>query len=247
MDSLSQIVLGAAVGEVVLGKRLGNRAMVFFRGTKYKPPLVLFSGCGAVAGTLPDMDVLGQYFLNELDNLAFHRGISHSLLASVLGSLVFGWATHQLYRSSHHATVAMAAKAFAVVVVGFVVNFLDPNPVARWMAATRLVHPPSGGLALVEARPTALLQRSMGTARRRFERVGAPVLLGVRDPHRAGLFHHLRNPSLRPLQRPARGVGHHCRGRPFVHRPVSGFACSWRRVLRATTAGEDAGTPPGWD
>ena len=40
MDSLSQIVLGAAVGEVVLGKRLGNRAMVW----------------GAVAGTLPDMD-----------------------------------------------------------------------------------------------------------------------------------------------------------------------------------------------
>ena len=108
MDSLSQIVLGAAVGEVVLGKRLGNRAMVW----------------GAVAGTLPDMDVLGQYFLNELDNLAFHRGISHSLLASVLGSLVFGWATHQLYQSRHHATVAMAAKAFAVVVVGFVVNFL---------------------------------------------------------------------------------------------------------------------------
>ena len=38
---------------------------------------------GAVAGTLPDMDVLGQ-FLNELDNLAFHRGISHSLTATVL-------------------------------------------------------------------------------------------------------------------------------------------------------------------
>ena len=72
MDSLSQIVLGAAVGEAALGKRLGNRAMVW----------------GAVAGTLPDMDVLGQYFLNELDNLAFHRGISHSILASVLGAVV---------------------------------------------------------------------------------------------------------------------------------------------------------------
>ena len=71
MDSLSQIVLGAAVGEAVLGKKLGNRAMVW----------------GAVAGTLPDMDVLGQFFLNELDNLAFHRGISHSFTATVLGSL----------------------------------------------------------------------------------------------------------------------------------------------------------------
>ena len=108
MDSLSQIVLGAAVGEVVLGKRMGNRAMVW----------------GAVAGTLPDMDVLGQYFLNELDNLAFHRGISHSILASVLGAVVFGWATHRLYRSPHHRYVAMMAKAAAAVVVGFVVNFL---------------------------------------------------------------------------------------------------------------------------
>jgi len=67
MDSLSQIVLGAAVGEVVLGRRIGNRAMVW----------------GAVAGTIPDMDVLGKYFLSELDNLAFHRGISHSLLVCV--------------------------------------------------------------------------------------------------------------------------------------------------------------------
>ena len=37
MDSLSQIVLGAAVGEVVLGRRIGNRAMIW----------------GAVAGTIP--------------------------------------------------------------------------------------------------------------------------------------------------------------------------------------------------
>ena len=108
MDSLSQIVLGAAVGEVVLGRRIGNRAMVW----------------GAVAGTLPDMDVLGQYFLSELDNLAFHRGISHSLLFTVLGALVFGWATDRLYRSRHHAWIAMGTKAAAAVVVGFVVNFL---------------------------------------------------------------------------------------------------------------------------
>ena len=108
MDSLSQIVLGAAVGEAVLGRRIGNRAMIW----------------GAVAGTIPDMDVLGKYFLSELDNLGFHRGISHSLLFSVLGALVFGWATDQLYRSRHHAWIAMGTKAAAAVVVGFVVNFL---------------------------------------------------------------------------------------------------------------------------
>ena len=108
MDSLSQIVLGAAVGEAVLGRRIGNRAMIW----------------GAVAGTIPDMDVLGKYVLSELDNLAFHRGISHSLLFSILGAVVFGWATDRLYRSRHHAWIAMGTKAAAAVVIGFVVNFL---------------------------------------------------------------------------------------------------------------------------
>ena len=108
MDSLSQIVLGAAVGEAVLGRRIGNRAMVW----------------GAVAGTIPDMDVLGKYFLSELDNLAFHRGISHSLLFCVVGALGFGWATDRLYLSPYHARIAMATKAAAAVLVGFVVNFL---------------------------------------------------------------------------------------------------------------------------
>ena len=36
-----------------------------------------------MAGTIPDMDLLGKCFLSELDNLAFHRGISHSLLVCV--------------------------------------------------------------------------------------------------------------------------------------------------------------------
>ena len=108
MDSLSQIVLGAAVGEAVLGRRMGNRAMVW----------------GAVAGTIPDMDVLGKYFLSELDNLAFHRGISHSFLFCVLGALGFGWLTDQVYRSRFHAWVAVCTKVAAAVLIGFVLNFL---------------------------------------------------------------------------------------------------------------------------
>ena len=121
MDSLSQIVLGAAVGEAVLGRRIGNRAMIW----------------GAVAGTIPDMDVLGKYFLSELDNLAFHRGISHSLLFCLVGSLVFGWVTNRLYRSRHHAWLALGTKAAASIVVGFVVNFLTQifAPGAWWPVA----------------------------------------------------------------------------------------------------------------
>ncbi|MCB0468978.1 MAG: metal-dependent hydrolase, partial [Aequorivita sp.] len=46
MDSVTQIVLGAAVGEAVLGKKIGNKAMAL----------------GAIAGTIPDLDVLSSHF-----------------------------------------------------------------------------------------------------------------------------------------------------------------------------------------
>ena len=105
MDSLSQIVLGAAVGEAVLGRRIGNRAMVW----------------GAVAGTIPDMDVLGKYFLSELDNLAFHRGTA---IALFFVRRWFRMGNGPLHCSAHHARIAMATAAAAAVMVGFVVNFL---------------------------------------------------------------------------------------------------------------------------
>ena len=81
MDSLTQIVLGAAVGEVVLGKKIGNRAMIW----------------GAIAGTIPDLDVFGRFFLSSIDNISFHRGISHSIFFSIIGAFFFGWLIYHLY------------------------------------------------------------------------------------------------------------------------------------------------------
>ncbi len=75
MDSLTQIILGAAVGEAVLGKKIGNRAMFY----------------GAIAGTLPDLDVLSSYFTDTVTALSIHRGFTHSILFSVLFAPVFGW------------------------------------------------------------------------------------------------------------------------------------------------------------
>ncbi len=75
MDSLTQIVLGAAVGEVVLGRKVGNKAMLY----------------GAIAGTIPDLDVLASHFTDTVSALAIHRGFTHSILFSVLFAPVFGW------------------------------------------------------------------------------------------------------------------------------------------------------------
>lgn len=68
MDSLTQIILGAAVGEAVLGKKIGNKAMLY----------------GAIAGTIPDLDVLSAFFTDKVTALEIHRGFTHSILFSAL-------------------------------------------------------------------------------------------------------------------------------------------------------------------
>lgn len=85
MDSLTQIVLGAACGEAVLGKKIGNKALLF----------------GAIGGTIPDLDVfVGRWFYdNEIDIMAFHRGFMHSIVFAILAAFFFGWLVHKLYNS----------------------------------------------------------------------------------------------------------------------------------------------------
>ncbi len=83
MDSLTQLTLGAAVGEAVLGKKIGNRAMVW----------------GAFGGLLPDFDVFARFFTDEITALAFHRGFMHSILFSIIMAFLLGWSVEWLYRS----------------------------------------------------------------------------------------------------------------------------------------------------
>ncbi|MFA7446125.1 MAG: metal-dependent hydrolase [Flavobacteriaceae bacterium] len=75
MDSLTQIVLGAAVGEKLLGKKLGNRALLY----------------GAIAGTIPDLDVYVGKLFDPITAIEIHRGFSHSILFFVLLSPLLGW------------------------------------------------------------------------------------------------------------------------------------------------------------
>jgi len=120
MDSLTQVVLGAAVGEAALGKKIGNRAIVW----------------GGIAGTIPDLDVLGNAFMTPVEALAFHRGITHALVFFVIAAPIFAWLTHQFYRQhiykqqTYKTTVSML---FSIVFVGFFgtlnyVSLLDGAP-----------------------------------------------------------------------------------------------------------------------
>lgn len=64
MDTLTHLALGATIGEAMLGRRAGGRAMAW----------------GAAAGTMPDVDVLIGALLPELQEVALHRGYTHSLV-----------------------------------------------------------------------------------------------------------------------------------------------------------------------
>lgn len=85
MDSLTQIVLGAAVGEATLGKRVGNKALLY----------------GAVAGTIPDLDVLFGKLTDTITAIEWHRGLSHSLVFSILFAFILGWLVNRIEQKAN--------------------------------------------------------------------------------------------------------------------------------------------------
>lgn len=75
MDSLSQLTLGAAVTVAVMGKRV---------------PLWQSALVGAIAGTLPDLDVFIDHG-DAIRNMTLHRTESHALLVLTLVAPLLGW------------------------------------------------------------------------------------------------------------------------------------------------------------
>lgn len=75
MDSLTHALLGAAIGESVLGRQAGKKAMLM----------------GGLAGLAPDIDVFVGMFMSDIDKLIFHRGITHSFAFILLSSPLVGW------------------------------------------------------------------------------------------------------------------------------------------------------------
>lgn len=82
MDSITQAALGAAVAEAGLGRQLGNKAILW----------------GAALGTLPDLDVIAFPFLDTIQRLEWHRGISHSLLFAALAAPILALLPARLHR-----------------------------------------------------------------------------------------------------------------------------------------------------
>lgn len=82
MDSLTQGLLGATTFALVKEKEIGKKALLI----------------GALAGTVPDLDVLLSPLFNEIEFLTVHRSVSHSLGFALLLSILLGELFHRIYK-----------------------------------------------------------------------------------------------------------------------------------------------------
>jgi inner membrane protein len=81
MDSITQIALGATMGELALGRKIGARAAL----------------AGAICGTLPDLDSFIPY-QDAVATVTYHRSFSHSLIVLALASPVVAGLMSRLFR-----------------------------------------------------------------------------------------------------------------------------------------------------
>src|SRR6476659_9478520 len=82
MDSITHLVSGACTGELILGRKLGKRALLI----------------GALANSIPDIDFIAGAWLSQAENLLAHRGFTHSFLFLVLISPLCGFIAYYLHR-----------------------------------------------------------------------------------------------------------------------------------------------------
>jgi inner membrane protein len=82
MDSITHIALGGLLGEAIVGKQLGKKALVW----------------GAIAQSMPDIDFLASFFVDASHNLLAHRGFTHSFLFALIITPALAWLTSILYR-----------------------------------------------------------------------------------------------------------------------------------------------------
>ena len=143
MDSLTQAALGAVVGELVLGRQLGRRAIAW----------------GALFGTLPDLDVILASMLPTAWDLVIHRGISHSifligLLTWLLAKpLAKRWKRDKVtpQRAAWFVFLAWGTHVLIDVFTVYGTGLLDPLPLPRLSTDNMAIIDPLFTIPLVVA------------------------------------------------------------------------------------------------
>lgn len=103
MDSITHIALGACIGELFLGKRIGKKAMLL----------------GAIAQSVPDIDFIAGLWMSPSGNLLAHRGFTHSFLFAVLVTLLLALLAQRWLRP-HNIFIRTWLLFFGVQVFGHI-------------------------------------------------------------------------------------------------------------------------------
>lgn len=108
MDSVTQFALGAAVGAVALGPRIGPRKAAL---------------AGGLLGTLPDLDVLFP-FDDPIDSFTLHRGPSHSFFVQALAAPLVGEAVVRLFKELREQRLRTYLVVYLIFVTHAVIDAL---------------------------------------------------------------------------------------------------------------------------
>lgn len=152
MDTVTQVALGASVGEAVLGRQVGRRALLW----------------GGVCGLLPDLDLLVP-LSDAVDRVTWHRGPSHSLFVLAAATPFMA----RLILALHPSTAAHRLRWMALVFLAFATHvLLDcftvygtqifwplPTPPVMW--STIFIIDPAYSLPLLAGVVSALLLHRM--------------------------------------------------------------------------------------
>lgn len=106
MDSLTHIALGACMGEVFAGKKLGKKALLW----------------GAMSQSLPDIDFVASFWMDTASNLLAHRGFTHSFLFCLIAAFVLGLIAEKWHRP-HNISLLKWCLFFGAMI--FIHVFID--------------------------------------------------------------------------------------------------------------------------
>lgn len=84
MDSLTHIAVGACIGELVAGKKLGKKAMLL----------------GALGQSVPDIDFVTGWWMPTAADLLTHRGFTHSILFAILCTTLLAFASERIFKNA---------------------------------------------------------------------------------------------------------------------------------------------------
>jgi inner membrane protein len=160
MDSLTHIAIGACIGDLMLGKKIGKKAMFY----------------GAVVASLPDIDFLASFWLNPSSDLLAHRGFTHSFLFAIVVIAGFTFVLKKRHIASHVSvknwllflSAAIGSHLFLDSFNAYGIGLFEPFSHYRFSGNTIFVADPFFSLWPGVAALTLLLLKKTSSKRRRW-------------------------------------------------------------------------------